>query len=634
MSFLWRSNTQSETGTNDCKYCTDKDKRISDYEIFFNEMKDVLRKKEEEIREMNLKIEELNQKMDEQDIIIQSQIIFREKLIEEYETMKKIHVEEKRQWFEDRGIWSETKKLMEKVAMESEMEKSKYLETIEQLTLEKKAFKQQQKVMDENMNKLSETLNGKYNDMVGQMRKLELSKEEELMIQEEKLGEMYRNKIDELIEEQEKKEEEWRLKEEDYEYTIQRYQDNKMDYEMKIQEMKYDMNCERDDMDEKYKILMEERDNEWSDRIKSLNETYDTEFIQFKEHFKNKEQNLAREKEDMEKTLRYEIDVLKHENLLLEDAKRQMEKKRAETLQKWDNREAALISQIETLSLDNQRLEKESKEQSQRMNEQVQRTSEQVQRTSEDIQKKMQKECQTLREELERHQKMLKESIINVVEKCEHNKGTQTNFENENTEDSYETARRLSETRECDDLHLIHSEGIRQRHAKKKKQKRKHPNGCDSYNPSEQCFEVPYVETMMKNDSEKKTQNTHKIISYDNPYSNWNNDHVIDIDNTIEEYPDSDSSNFFLRIIGSLSTPRVDRVRDLENKIKDYEHEIETLKEQNKQYLSKIQGYECNTILELNRKIRSGIPVRFFPYTSSHGLSNTSHINTVDLDLH
>ena len=62
--------------------------------------------------------------------------------------------------------------------------------------------------------------------------------------------------------------------------------------------------------------------------------------------------------------------------------------------------------------------------------------------------------------------------------------------------------------------------------------------------------------------------------------------------------------------------------------------ENKKLKEQNTEYLSKIQGYECNTILELNRKLRSGIPVRFYPYHSSHGLSNTSHVNSVELDLH
>jgi hypothetical protein len=652
MSFLWR-NTQTETLTNDCKDCTDKEKRISDYEVFFNEMKDVFKKKEDSLIESQKKIDELNRKIDDQDVTIQTQIAFREKLISEYETNKKIHMEERRQWVEDRGIWLETKKLMDETMMEYEVEKSKLEEEINQLSDEKKIWKNQQKWLEEKVAKLNTSLkdsNDKYEDLVSQMRKLELLKEEELQLKEDHVIFIYRNKMDILIEENEKKEEEWKAKEEEYEMMLQQYQDNELDYEMKIQELKYDLNCRIDDVvnemeqkyEQKYKTLMEERDEEWSERVKSLNETYDTEFVQFKEHFKNKEQKLEREKETMEQTFRYEIDVLKHENLLLEDAKRQMEKKRTETTNQWTDRENALISQIESIALDNQRLEKESKasEDSRRISEENRRISEDSRRISEDIQKKMEKEVQKIKVELERSQKILENTIVDVVERT----GDKLNKETQTTTDKAMYSEDEHQSKEPINYGMYDSpendlgscDGLVKRPTKKKKMKRKHPFFSNTLDTS---LDGLCVETRKKND-EKKTENiSHtmsqgKLYSQSESSSTWcQPDHVIDIQDDYENI--EESSNFFLPIIGFLNTLRVDnRMKDMEKKISNYEQEIQLLREQNKEYLKKIQGYECNSILELNRKIRSGIPVRFFPYTSSHGLSNTSHINSVELDLH
>lgn len=104
---------------------------------------------------------------------------------------------------------------------------------------------------------------------------------------------------------------------------------------------------------------------------------------------------------------------------------------------------------------------------------------------------------------------------------------------------------------------------------------------------------------------------------------------VIDIE---DEKMDDDSNNFFLRLTGLLNINNTNNL--YETKIKSLEEEIKSLRDQNTEYISKIQSYECKNILDLNRKIRSGIPVRFFPYHSNHSVSNPSQINSVDIDLH
>jgi hypothetical protein len=58
-----------------------------------------------------------------------------------------------------------------------------------------------------------------------------------------------------------------------------------------------------------------------------------------------------------------------------------------------------------------------------------------------------------------------------------------------------------------------------------------------------------------------------------------------------------------------------------------YENQIESLRNQNEELSKKINLYECNSILQLNRNLRSGIPVRFFP---CHTKTSYSSICSMD----
>lgn len=658
MSFLWRGNGQSETPN--CKDCIDKDKRMSDYELFFNEMRDVLKKKEEQMNDLQSRYDEVSKKIDDQDVIIQSQKIFREKLIEEYEFSKKVHQEEKRQWFESKAIWHETKKQLDSHMMSLEVEKSDLEEKVSQLLEDKDIWRKHQKVLEDKIQSLCSNLKEseeKYEDLKKRMKTLEVRNVEmelKQVIEREEMETKYQEKMENMSDEQEKREEQWKGREEEYEFLIQRYQDNELDYEMRIQDMKYDLNCEIDELERKYKEKLMEKDQEWEDRIKNLNDMYDNEFLQFKEHFKNKEQKLEREKETIEQTLRYDIQELKRENMELEEAKRQMEKKRIDNDQKWSKRESELITQLEMISLqgtqdksvidrlsmENQRLVNESKE-------------EKIGNV--DIQKKMENEYQTLMKqmdtlkmeansykmEMERNQKILEETILNVIEENKINKQTQTILDEPMDFDSYQGMK--NNIQQVTERVAEQETGLRQR--KKKKLKRKQPCLTTSQiseenykNDGEESFVEDYSSqknfTMNHSNRPRDDFNQKKTTQ---SCGNLTNDHIIDIHETFDDYEDRsesnyDPGNFFLRLTGFINTPRVDK-ENIE-KIKSLEEEIKTLKFQNTQYLSKIQNYECKSIIELNRKIRSGIPVRFFPYHTNNSVSNPSHINSIDIDLH
>lgn len=658
MSFLWRGNGQSETPN--CKDCIDKDKRMSDYELFFNEMRDVLKKKEEQMNDLQSRYDEVSKKIDDQDVIIQSQKIFREKLIEEYEFSKKVHQEEKRQWFESKAIWHETKKQLDSHMMSLEVEKSDLEEKVSQLFEDKDIWRKHQKVLEDKIQSLCSNLKEseeKYEDLKKRMKTLEVRNVEmelKQVIEREEMETKYQEKMENMSDEQEKREEQWKGREEEYEFLIQRYQDNELDYEMRIQDMKYDLNCEIDELERKYKEKLMEKDQEWEDRIKNLNDIYDNEFLQFKEHFKNKEQKLEREKETIEQTLRYDIQELKRENMELEEAKRQMEKKRIDNDQKWSKRESELITQLEMISLqgtqdksvidrlsmENQRLVNESKE-------------EKIGNV--DIQKKMENEYQTLMKqmdtlkmetnsykmEMERNQKILEETILNVIEENKINKQTQTILDEPMDFDSYQGMK--NNIQQVTERVTEQETGLRQR--KKKKLKRKQPCLTTSQiseenykNDGEESFVEDYSSqknfTMNHSNRPRDDFNQKKTTQ---SCGNLTNDHIIDIHETFDDYEDRsesnyDPGNFFLRLTGFINTPRVDK-ENIE-KIKSLEEEIKTLKFQNTQYLSKIQNYECKSIIELNRKIRSGIPVRFFPYHTNNSVSNPSHINSIDIDLH
>jgi hypothetical protein len=77
-----------------------------------------------------------------------------------------------------------------------------------------------------------------------------------------------------------------------------------------------------------------------------------------------------------------------------------------------------------------------------------------------------------------------------------------------------------------------------------------------------------------------------------------------------------------------------DNTQILQQMIIQLEKENQKLKEKNIENINKIQSLECKSILELNRKIRSGIPVKFFPSHSIYGYHNTSQIKNIEYDLH
>lgn len=134
-------------------------------------------------------------------------------------------------------------------------------------------------------------------------------------------------------------------------------------------------------------------------------------------------------------------------------------------------------------------------------------------------------------------------------------------------------------------------------------------------------------------------------------FSQWNkietDYHAIDIPSSSDDehhnfygssYGDSsnDSGNFFFRMTGLVSKfiQSDDKIKDnyhsdkekkdqYQLKLEEYERKLKELEGKNKEYLNKIQNYECQNIIEFNRKIRSGIPIKFFPcHSSVYGSSN------------
>jgi hypothetical protein len=123
-------------------------------------------------------------------------------------------------------------------------------------------------------------------------------------------------------------------------------------------------------------------------------------------------------------------------------------------------------------------------------------------------------------------------------------------------------------------------------------------------------------EEFLKENTEDNDQQSYKNTDEDSCYSRDN------------------GSNFFFRMTGLVSK---DKINQLENKLKEYEKQIEKLKETNNECMNKIQNYECQNILEFNRKIRSGIPIKFFPCHSVYGLIEKKQSikrDHSDYDLH
>jgi len=187
--------------------------------------------------------------------------------------------------------------------------------------------------------------------------------------------------------------------------------------------------------------------------------------------------------------------------------------------------------------------------------------------------------------------------------------------------------------------------GLRQRKTNREEVKKRKIDHKRNHSTISNYSLTPYVDTIVNEEKKKakdtiksSTLHTNTTIPIFNYEMNEKKDYItIDIDQDDDmSYVNrqDDTNHFFLPITGNPITHPVDKETDLFKKIIDYELEIKKLKEQNQEFQNKIYSYECNSILGLNRKIRSGVPVRFFPYHSNHTYSNTSQINTLEFDLH
>ena len=244
-------------------------------------------------------------------------------------------------------------------------------------------------------------------------------------------------------------------------------------------------------------------------------------------------------------------------------------------------------------------------------------------------------EARNYKMEMEKNQKILEETILNVIENNKINRETQTMTTDTTMADVPMTDDVGSMG--VDSYEVSRDVGLRQR--KKKKLKRKQPYSENSKYDVEESFVVSNTEKNYTMNNQKKTTQAYGNLTISDHHQDQ---HIIDIPyDVLDEYEDrearereEDTGNFFLRLTGLINTPLGDKQNNVDKKIKSLEDEIKTLRTQNTEYLSKIQSYECKSILDLNRKIRSGIPVRFFPYHTNNSVSNPSHIHSVDIDLH
>jgi hypothetical protein len=658
MSFLWRSNTGSSTedsiaNSSTCKLCVENQKRLKDYELFFNEVNQTLKQKDREVIELNKKSEEI-------DLDLQTQKAFRDKLIEQIENIKHIYASEKKQWLEDKAIWLATRKQFQEDAMNWEVEKSNLEDTIHEFQSEKVALRNLSKQMESKISKLNEAireweqkfedykvrsqkneqasiqavkdlgekryksreselletiennkqeykqleenmlhqlnefwqnkLKQRESELIGEFELLKANMKDREEIAVETIRDLYAerlemreqellDKLEEMESESRKKEEDWRIKEDDYEFNLQCYQDNEKEYEYRLQEMKYDTVSEMERLIETYEKKEALKDLEWEKRVQELNESFDEEYHKFKDLLKLKDAEFESEKDNIESVLKSEIERLKQENTELESKKKEVEKERMELF--LDNR---------GLAADNHWLEAEWKEQSTELQD--------LKEETDNLRKTLvqtQQDYDFLKYEYHANQKALEETITNIANQT--HRGTQT--EEVYTEEIIPLEE--SETSET---------GIRQRKIKKKK------NFKPKIDGSKSCIQPAVLEKMNK-DEEKKNYEKADVVDY----------LAIDISDEEKEHPMYDHSNFFLHLAGSQS----EKIKQLEEKIDNYEKEMDKIKALNSEYVNKINFNECKSLFEFNRKLRLGIPVRFYP---SH--TKTSKPNTVkdDFELH
>lgn len=544
MSFLWRSS--SDSSGNLCKLCIEKDKRISNYEVFFDETKDVLKEKEAGAVDLQIKLSEK---------------------ISELELIKKQYDAEKRQWLEDRKIWQETNKKHQNEAIEWEIEKTRYEEFLEDMNSEKMISMKYQKTLEDKISNLVHSLkeaDTKYQNLMERITEQNVIQSDEIREREEDIISIYDKKIEELIEDYDERENEWLSKESDLQLHIQNLEEQYNYLEMKILDLKYDQEC----LIEKHTQELRDQEEKWDKRVCALNESYDVDFIQFKKHFKLKEDSLEKEKAELMVALQTEIEKLKKENEMLEESKQHVEKKIVE-----------INHQNKILHLT-------------------------VQETKE--------KNEQLESELNTNKKILENHILEqTVQNTQPMRVQSTNLVNLDSES------------------LMNCSGIPVEEECRRKKKKSTKKRNNILGPNQNVFNGfyhPYVETM---DKSIESNNRCDLGSINEKKTEEQIDHVsIDIQD----------DNFFLpRIESDQNSVLYRKLKDCQNQLKQYEQELDNLRIQNSEFVNKIKTYECNSILQFNRNLRSGIPVKFFPHHTNyfnpiHSFQTTNQINHCTID--
>jgi hypothetical protein len=443
MSFLWNGiSHEIHQGENKCKECIDKSKRLVDYDLFFNELQNVLKKKDGEISELQSQLNEINTINENTEFSLITLNAHKGRLERELEKQKEFFQLEKKKWIEDKLAWENIQsKIHEELILFREMN-TNLTNQLDELEDEKLTWKHQKKVLDEKIENLTtkiEDSENKIDALIANINKkeeeekqyqeridelsenFELSeqqylalakkytkdmeiKEEEFKEKELDLISMYRERIESLEEALEEKEQIWQTREEEYEFMIQRYQENEDEYELKIQELKYETSYELDKIQNAYQKKEEESLTFWENRIDELNRNYDDEFLLFSEKLKTREQILSQEKESLEFDLKKEIEELKLKNKELEHYLENDKKQKVE-----------MTLELRGLRSDNEWLEMQWNEEQ----EQIQRLKNEKEDLV-DSQKKMEMELLNLKEEMFKNQKNLEEVL---------SKETQTNQE-------------------------------------------------------------------------------------------------------------------------------------------------------------------------------------------------------------
>jgi hypothetical protein len=597
MSFLWRSS--SDSSENLCKLCIEKDKRLSDYEVFFNEAKDVLNEKESSAVELQIKLsekisiieimkkqydaekrqwsedrkiwQETSQKYQHEAIEWENNRSKYEEALEDMnrsgyeleiklseknsiiEILKKQYDAEKRQWTEDRKIWQETSQKYQHEAIEWENDRSKYEEALEDMNSDKMISLKYQKTSEEKIANLVHSLKEadiKYQNLMERITEQNVIQSDEIREREEDIISIYDKKIEEMIQDFDERENEWMSRESKFDLHIQSLEDLNNDLSIKIQELKYDQEC----MIEKHTQELKDQEEKWDKRVYALNENYDIDFMQYKKHFKQKEDLIEKEKAELMCALQNNIEKLRKENELLEESKLNLEKKIVDI----NDQNKTLLK---TVGEKNEQLETELNSNK--------------------------KNLETHYIQDQNTQQMKVQTLVNL------------------DSDNYSVA-------------PPEEEGKRKKNkSTKKKNNILHAPVQNGYTG---CYHS-YVETMDKHYEHEKKIDEHVVTSSTNTIRP---EHVcIDIQEDDDFFLSNPQSD-----LNSVLCSQSKKLKKYQNQLKQYQTELDKLRIENADFATKIKTYECNSILQFNRNLRSGIPVKFFPYHTNYNPVSPSYLHS------